>query len=110
VRIHSQPNPIHLDGAAIGWAGIVLFEVAIALAQAHSLKGPTLLLIDDFGDSLHPAAVCKLLATLTSASQGFQTIVVTHHVLPPELVRDWSITAIGAHGYDTLFGESSGFD
>ncbi len=77
---------------------MVLFEAAIALAQMHSLKGPTLLLIDDFGDFLHPEAARKLLAVLASASQGFQTVVVTHHYLPAEIRREWTITTIGPDG------------
>jgi predicted ATPase len=74
---------------------MVMFEAAIALAQAHSLTGPALLLIDDFGDFLHPAATRKLLAVLASASEGFQAVVVTHHCLPAEIRREWTITTIG---------------
>ena len=103
VSLHSLPDPIRLDeGAVHGGAAMVLLEVAIALAQSHSLTGPTLLLIDDFGDFLHPVITRKLLRILTNASQGFQTIVVTHHVLPPEVRHEWTITAIGADDYETL--------
>ena len=103
VHLHSLPAPILLDGSpGNGAAGIVLFEVAIALAQAHSQSGPTLLLIDDFGDFLHPALVWKMLRILTNASGGFQTVVVTHHILPPEVRQEWTITAIGADDYGTL--------
>jgi hypothetical protein len=45
-------------------------ETAIAVAQMHSVKGPTLPLLDDFGVFLRPVATRKLFRTLTSAPRG----------------------------------------
>jgi energy-coupling factor transporter ATP-binding protein EcfA2 len=105
VRLRSAPDPVRLDRPS--WsADIALLETAIAVAQMHSVKGPTLLLLDDFGVFLHPVATRKLFQTLTSASQGFQTIVVTHQILPPEVTREWTITSIG-HYEPLLAGELS---
>lgn len=96
VRLRSLPDPVRLDTEApLGIAGLVLFEATIALAQMHSQKAPVLLLIDDFGDFLHPALVRRLFTTLTGASRGFQTIVATHYTLPPEVRQEWTITPIG---------------
>ncbi len=96
VRLNSMPDPVRLDDRAPQWGtAMVLFEAAIALAQARSAQGPTLLLIDDFGDFLHPAAARKLLGVLTSASQGFQTVLVTHHRFPAEARREWTVTTVG---------------
>jgi hypothetical protein len=93
VHLRSWPEPVRLEGhpgnAAI-WT--VLFETAIALAQVHSQAGPTLLLVDDFGDFFHAALVRKMFELLTKATQGFQTVVVTHHILTAELLQQWSIT------------------
>ena len=72
VRLRSLPDPVRLDGDSPGWgAAVVLHEVAIALAQIHSLKGPTLLLIDDFGDCFHPVIARRLLTLLASAVAGW---------------------------------------
>ena len=93
VHLRSWPEPICLEGHS-GNAAVwtVLFETAIALAQVHSHAVPTLLLVDDFGDFFHPALVRKMFELLTKATQGFQTVVVTHHLLPAELLQRWSIT------------------
>jgi len=97
VSLRSRPDPVRLDGDAFAWGGsIILFEAAIALAQAHSRNGPALLLVDDFGDCLHPVVSRRLLTLLATASQGFQTVVVTHQPLTPEILRDWAVTVIGA--------------
>ena len=105
VGLRSLPDPIRLDEGAIhGGTTIVLLEAAIALAQQHSVAEPTLLLIDDFGDYLHPTFTLKLLRILASASQGFQTVVVTHQLLPAEVRQEWTITAIGADDYESLPG------
>ena len=96
VRLRSLPDPVRLDTEApLGIAALVLFEAAIALAQMHSQKAPVLLLVDDFGDFLHPAFVRRLFTTLAGASRGFQTIVATHCTLPPEVRQEWTITPIG---------------
>jgi hypothetical protein len=65
-----------------------------------------MLLIDDFGDFLHPVVTRKLLTLLASATRGFQTVVVTHHVLPAEIAREWAVTAIGWDGR-SLFPETA---
>ncbi|MEU8179100.1 AAA family ATPase [Microbispora hainanensis] len=99
VHLRSWPEPALLRGHPHpGAAWIVLFETAIALAQVQSQAGPTLLLIDDFGEFLHPKLVNKMFKLLTDRTQGFQTVVVTHNVLPVEVQRHWSITTFG---YDT---------
>lgn len=110
VRLRSLPDPVNLDGnsASTGAGMLVLFEVAIALVQARSLREPTLLLIDDFGDFIHPVFARRLLAVLASASRGFQTIVVTHMPLPPEIRQEWTVTTIGADGH-SLFPEAMRF-
>jgi hypothetical protein len=104
VRLHSVPDPVRLDGDTPirGPAAVVMHEAAIALAQAYSIKGPTLLLMDDFGDFIHPVFTRKLLTLLAGASRGFQTVVVTHQVLPPEVWREWTVTMIGAGGQGPL--------
>jgi hypothetical protein len=105
VHLRSWPEPVQLEGhpgnAAV-WT--VLFETAIALAQVHSQAGPTLLLVDDFGDFLHPMLINKLFKLLTEVTKGFQTVVVTHHILPAELQRQWSITTFGADDSAALVG------
>jgi hypothetical protein len=103
--LRSIPEPVHLDESpSPGSAWIVLFESAIALAQSCAQSAPTLLLIDDFGDYLHPHLAEKMLALLARVTTGIQTIVVTHHVIQPKVLQDWSITCIGADDYDTLTG------
>jgi hypothetical protein len=82
----------------------ILFETAIALAQVHSQAGPTSLLVDGFGDFFHPMLVNKMFKLLTDVTEGFQTVVVTHHILPAEIQQQWSITTFGAYGYDVLVG------
>jgi hypothetical protein len=103
IHLRSWPEHVRLEGNpgnAATWT--VLFETAIALAQVHSQAGPTLLLLDDFGGFFHPAMVEKMFHLLTGASKGFQTVAVTHHILPPKVRQEWSVTAIGADDYDTL--------
>jgi len=39
---------------------------------------------------------------LADTAEGFQTVVVTPHILPPTVRKEWSVTAIGAADYDTL--------
>jgi hypothetical protein len=96
VRLRSWPQPVQLDGHpgdAAAWT--VIFETAIALAQVQSQAGPTLLLVDDFGDFLHPSLACKMFELLTNLTEGFQTIVVTHYRLPNALLQQWSVTSLG---------------
>jgi hypothetical protein len=103
VRLLSAPDPVRIDDGVPRWAtALLLLEAAIALAQARSLEGPTLLLVDDFGDCLHPAAARRVLAVLAAASQGFQTVVVTHQPLSAEVRADWTITTIGHEGHAPL--------
>lgn len=95
IHLRFWPEPVRLEGHpgnAATWT--VLFETAIALAQLRSQAGPTLLLVDDFGDFFPPALVDKLFRKLTEATAGFQTIVVTHHLLAAEALQHWSITEL----------------
>lgn len=105
VHLRSWREPVRLEGhpgnAAV-WT--VLFETAIALAQVHSQAGPTLLLVDDFGDFFHRTLVNKMFKLLTDVTEGFQTVVVTHHILPAEVQQEWSITTFGAYDNDALVG------
>ncbi|MFI7694216.1 AAA family ATPase [Nonomuraea sp. NPDC049655] len=103
VHLRSWPEPVRLEGhlsSAVVWT--VLFETAIALAQVLSQTGPTLLLIDDFGDFLHPLRVDRMFKLLTDATLGFQTVVVTHSPLPAEIQQNWSITSFIDDEYNTL--------
>ena len=103
VRLLSAPDPVRLDDGVPRWTtAMVLLEAAIALAQLRSLEGPTLLLVDDFGDYLHLVAAARLLTVLEAASQGFQTVVVTHHHLPAEVRSNWTITTIGPDDRESL--------
>jgi hypothetical protein len=103
VYLRSVPEPVQLDAdPSNGLAGMVLFEAAIALAKEHGQSGPTLLLMDDFGDFLHPVLVHKMLKLLACNSGTFQTVVMTHHTLPSEIRKQWTVTVIGADDHDTL--------
>ena len=73
-------------------AALVWCEAAVVLAQELSQQVPTLLLVDDFGDFLHPALVHRLFEFLTHNIRGFQTLVVTHHYLPADLRDAWTVT------------------
>ncbi|WP_432927733.1 hypothetical protein ACQPZZ_00060 [Microbispora sp. CA-135349] len=94
VQLAYWPEAISLaDDASPMALWTVLFESAIALAQVSSEAGPTLLLIDDFGDFLHQKLVHEMFQLLTERTQGFQTVVVTHCLLPGEIRKRWSITS-----------------
>lgn len=109
VRLLSAPDPVRLDDRVPRWAtAMVLLDAAIALAQLRSLEGPTLLLVDDFGDYLHQVAAMRMLAVLAAVSQAFQMVVVTHHPLPAEVRSNWTITMIGARRRDAFAVRSAG--
>ena len=103
VRLRSWPEPVQLEGhpgSAAVWT--VVFETAIALAQVYAETGPTLLLIDDFGEFFHPKLTHEMFKLLTDRTRGFQTVVVTHCLLPAEVQQHWSITAFLDHEYDAM--------
>ncbi|MFF3755475.1 hypothetical protein ACFYYH_34440 [Streptomyces sp. NPDC002018] len=70
---------------------IVAVELLIALAEAYSRARPTVLLLDEMLDSLHPQGFDHLSSLLASPARGFQTIAVS---MVPRILKnpDWTVT------------------
>ncbi|MFI5495573.1 hypothetical protein [Actinoplanes sp. NPDC051859] len=95
IRLSMWSDPVRCDGSASrGAMWIVLVESAIALAQIRSESEPTLLVVDEVEMYLHGPLVHRMFRLLRERTAGFQTVVASHALLPPELLREWSVIEI----------------
>ncbi|MGW4894109.1 hypothetical protein ACWEQL_17825 [Kitasatospora sp. NPDC004240] len=70
---------------------IVVLEVAIALAEESARAQPTLLLLDEDLDMMHPRGFRHCRELLSSASRNFQTVAVSHQ-LGALQDPEWTVT------------------
>ncbi|MBT2439606.1 hypothetical protein J7E93_05615 [Streptomyces sp. ISL-36] len=70
---------------------IVAVELLIALAETYARVRPTILLLDEVLDSVHPLGFDHLSKLLSSPARGFQTIAVSEQ---PGILKnpDWTVT------------------